>query len=125
MPPNEAQPSDELARLRAVEPTARDVQVDSLQQEEARLARAVADEHEDRNKKRYGYANIFIWIAVGWLIFVGLIVVANGFQGCPFSLHDRVVMLLLGTATVNVLAPAGLLAKYLFRNQPYQEIKSE
>ena len=125
MPPSEAQASGEFANLRAVEPTARDEQTAELEQQEARLARALADEQDDKNKKRYHYANIFVWIALGWLIFVGLIVISTGFADCPFSLSDRVVMLMLGTATVNVLAPAILLAKYLFSNQPYLEVKSE
>ena len=123
MPPNEAQPKDEFAGLRAVEPTARDTK--QLERHQGRLAGAAADEHEDRNKKRYRYANFFVGIALGWLVFVGLIIIANGFKDFPFSLSDRVIMLLLGTATINVLAPAVLLAKYLFRNPPYREIKSE
>ena len=90
---------------------------DKFHSQVVRRAAAIADEHEQRNKKRYSYANIFIRIAVGWLVFVGIIVLANGFDGSPISISDKVIMMLLGTATANVLAPAILLAKYLFRNQ--------
>ena len=117
MAPSSPQPSDEFARLRSVEPTSHDRETDEFHQEKVRREAAIADEYEQRNKNRYGYANIFIRIAIGWLAFVGIIVLANSVDGCPFSISDEVIMVLLGTATVNVLAPAVLLAKYLFRNQ--------
>jgi hypothetical protein len=89
MAPSSPQPSDEFARLRSVEPTSHDRETDEFHQEKVRREAAIAEEHEQRNKNRYGYANIFIRIAIGWLAFVGIIVLANSVDGCPFSISDE------------------------------------
>ena len=85
-----------------------------------RLEHAKATEHEQRNAKRYKYANTFTWIAIGWIIFVGIVIISKGFNGFsvyPFDISDGIVLMMLGTAMVNVLTPAYLLARYLFNIQ--------
>ena len=49
-----------------------------------------------------------------WLIFVGLATVASSVEQPYFHFSDAVILALLGTGTLNVLAPAVILAKYLF-----------
>lgn len=73
-------------------------------------------EIEDRNKNRYKYANQFIRISYLSLIFVGCMVVADGYEGIRFDLSDPVIITLLGTALSTVLAPTYLLAKYIFKH---------
>ena len=85
-----------------------------------RLEQARATEHEQRNEKRYRYANTFTWIAIGWIVFVGAVILLKGFGGYQeysFEISDGIVMMMLGTAMVNVLTPAYLLARYLFNIQ--------
>ncbi len=65
----------------------------------------------DQKKK---FANRFVWLAIGWLIFVGIAVVFDGLKWDWFDLDDKVILMLLGTATANVLAPMIIFAKYLF-----------
>ena len=108
---------DRLSWLLNVTPREKDQETDQFLAEKTRQAAARADEIEQRNDKRYTYANIFVGIALGWLIFVGLIVLLSGLDIIPLSLSDTAIVTLLGTATVNILAPAILLAKYLFNNQ--------
>ena len=109
---------DWLTRLQKIEPSKQDEKTDHFLEVKTRQEAAKADEIELRNEKRYRYANIFTGIAIGWLVFVGLIILFTGLAKFPLSLSDTVLVTLLGTATVNVLSPAVLLAKYLFNNQP-------
>lgn len=85
-----------------------------------RLEQAKATEHEQRNEKRYRYANTFTGLAIGWIVFVGAVILLkgfNGFQEYTFVVSDGIVLMMLGTAMVNVLTPAYLLARYLFNIQ--------
>ena len=79
-----------------------------------RLFKLSADHEEQLLKQRGDFAKKFVWIAIGWLVFVGLIVSLSAVSVVPVTLSDAVMMFLLGTATTNVLAPAFLFAKYLF-----------
>ena len=101
---------------------------DELQKQKVREATARADEHEQRNKQRFKYARRFFAVSVGWLVLVGLIVLANGFSCVPFyweaaptcipfSLDKSVLITLLTTTTFKVIGPAYLIANYLFRSR--------
>ena len=92
-----------------------------------REATARADEHEQRNEQRFKYARRFFGVSIGWLVLVGLIVLANGFSCIPFywdaaticipfSLDNSVLIALLTTTTLKVIGPAYLIANYLFRS---------
>lgn len=101
---------------------------DELQKQRVREATARADEQEQRNEQRFKYARRFFLVSVGWLILVGLIVLANGFTCIPFywfgavcipfSLDNSVLITLLTTTTFKVIGPAYLIANYLFRSGP-------
>lgn len=78
--------------------------------------RIINEEKEQKNEQRKEYANKFITIAVCWLIFIGIIIVANGIHFW-FSVDNIIILALLGTSLVNILAPAVLLAKYLFKDE--------
>ena len=64
--------------------------------------------------QRQEFAKYFFRLALGWLLFVAAVILLNGFSFAGFSMSDAVLMFLLGTGTVNVLAPAYMVAKYLF-----------
>ena len=67
-------------------------------------------------EQRKEFARKFVYIAFSWLFFVAIIILLTGFVGIPFTLSDSVLYWIMGTATANALAPAFLLAKYLFGN---------
>jgi len=48
------------------------------------------------------------------MLFVALLLIADGLEDIPFQLSNSVMLGILGTALANVLAPVFLLAKYLF-----------
>jgi len=112
-------PFDEefLTKLENIEPSEKYKQISEAITQRARKDSAIADEIEQRNAKRYKYANYFMIAAFSWLLFVAIIVLVSRIEGSPLSLSDTVLVALLTTATVNVLAPAFLLAKYLFHSQ--------
>ena len=95
---------------------------DELQNQRVREATARADEHEQRNEQRFKYARRFFVVSVGWLVLVGLIVLANGFAcihfiGMPppyvslFPWTESVLIALLTTTTLEVIGPAYLIAR--------------
>lgn len=79
----------------------------SLEGEEAR-------KEKQKNDERFKYARIFVRLSTIWLAFIGLVIVAHGFDSIPFSLSDTILGILLGTTTLNVLGPYFWIAKYLF-----------
>jgi hypothetical protein len=66
-------------------------------------------------RKKYSH-RIFI-ITSGWLGFVILILLFQGFKLFNFSLSNPVLMALLGTTTVNVLGFFVIVIQYLFNKQ--------
>ena len=68
--------------------------------------------------QRGRFAKLFVWVAIGWLAFVAITIILTALSPCPFKfeLSDNIIIVLLGTGTINVLAPAVLVAKYLFGN---------
>jgi len=71
-------------------------------------------EESEKNAKRYQYANEFIYTARLSMLFVALLLIADGLEDIPFQLSNSVMLGILGTALANVLAPVFLLVKYLF-----------
>ena len=108
---------DYLESLGDIKEDKRDSQVLELERVATRKESALAKEIEEKNKKRYKYADAFMKISVSWLVFVACATAASGIHYIKFSLSDAVLLSLIGTSIVNVLAPAVLLAKYLFPNQ--------
>lgn len=52
---------------------------------------------------------------IGWLVFVGLMVLAKGIcEG--FRLSEKEVIALLGTTTINIIGLFAVILKYLFPN---------
>ncbi len=49
-----------------------------------------------------------------WMIFVGVILLLDGYTENKFDISDSVAMTLLGTTTANILALFVIVAKYLF-----------
>ena len=68
-------------------------------------------EESEKNKKRYEYAEAFITTAWVSMVFVALLLIADGLEFEPFQLSNSVMLGILGTALANVLAPVYLLAR--------------
>jgi len=60
---------------------------------------------------RYKYVDKFMGISCVSLIFVALMIMADGLKITAFNLSDSVIIALLGTALSTVIAPTYLLAK--------------
>ena len=107
---------------------------EKTREEATRLARD-GREHDLRLKgleqdidERKRYAAYIFWLVVGWLTFVLLIVIVNGFQlkvtnvnGLQFSefgLPEAVLIALLTTATATIVGILIIVARYLFRDPP-------
>ena len=88
---------------------------DSFSKEKIKREQAITKEIETRNDRRYGYADQFMYISWISLIFVGVLVVIDGYEHNAFELSDTVLIVLLGTALSTVFSPTLLLAKYLFK----------
>ncbi|MXW83579.1 MAG: hypothetical protein F4246_10900 [Rhodothermaceae bacterium] len=88
---------------------------DALSQAEIEYRKEKTKEIKKRNELRYGYADLFIQISCGSLIFVGIMVFLNANPRIGLYLSDTVLVALLGTALSTVFAPTILLAKYLFK----------
>ncbi len=60
------------------------------------------------------------WLVVGWLIFVGIVVVADGIKPVwnndRFDLSDPVLIALITTTTINVIGLFFIVLRYLFPN---------
>ena len=83
------------------------------QQEAARLKQL--EQNIDERKK---YANRIFYLVCSWLVFVGVLVLLNGVQGCvasiPFRLSDAVLIALITTTTINVIGVFLFVVRYLF-----------
>ncbi len=77
----------------------------------------LADEYGKKNKYRYTFAICYGGVALIWILFVGYIFVANTYDCFPNKITDKVLMVLLGSATVNAQAPAIIIARYLFSSK--------
>ncbi|MDE2957170.1 MAG: hypothetical protein OXU68_09220 [Bacteroidota bacterium] len=74
----------------------------------------LARKERQKNDERFRQGRVFVRTSIGCLIFVGLVIVAHGIEAVPFALDKTTLGILLGTTTVNMLAPYFLMAKYLF-----------
>lgn len=81
---------------------------------EAEVAQTRAEEQKQRMAQRKRYARYFVLGAFGWVMLTFLVLLFNGFGWWGFELSDTLLMVMLGTGTVNVLAPAYLVARFLF-----------
>lgn len=79
-----------------------------------RMQKLREEEHAEKNKRRYDYANTFVTMAKYSLVFVAVMLFLTGCEKVKFELTSPVLVAMLGTALANVLAPVYLLARYLF-----------
>ena len=84
----------------------------------SRIALARAENYEDFVLQRKKYARYFVAISSLWLVFVAIVIFLDAWSIFSFALGENVLIALLGTATLKVLAPAYLVAKYLFGDSP-------
>lgn len=84
-------------------------------------ARRMRDlDHKDRQNEvtnRGKYTDWIFWSVAGWMLAVFMVVVLSGINICGFSgfrLSNDVLMVLLGTTTVNVIGVWVIVAQYLF-----------
>ncbi len=86
--------------------------------ERLRLQREQQDiKHRDQDQSsRNNYSKFIIGFAVAWVTAVICLVVASGLKSITgFDLSDKVLMVLVGSTTVNVLGLLGIVMKYLFQ----------
>jgi uncharacterized membrane-anchored protein len=73
---------------------------------------------EQNIEERKKYANRIFCLVCYWLVFVGVLVLLNGVQGCftwiPFRLSDAVLIALITTTTINVIGVFLFVVRYLF-----------
>ena len=81
---------------------------------ESKMQKLREEEHAEKNKRRYDYANIFVTMAKYSLVFVAVMLFLTGCEEVKFELTSSVLVAMLGTALANVLAPVYLLVRYLF-----------
>ena len=79
------------------------------------LLQADVVERENRNKYRFPFAIGFGIVGIIWLSTIATIIFLDG--SSVLDVDEKVILGLLGTSIVNVLAPAHLIAKYLFPGQ--------
>lgn len=84
--------------------------------EEKRFIREDIKDRQQRRKLQKIVAPQIVWLTIGWLVGVFIIIVLSGFGNafCWFKISDRILLVLLGTATTNVLGLFFILAKHLF-----------
>lgn len=88
--------------------------VDGVAEEKLDLEAEKARQARQKNEERPKYASHFMLVASLSLSYVGLMSMLTGDTTNRFELSDTVLIALLGTALSTVLAPAILLARYLF-----------
>src|SRR4051794_21186886 len=91
-----------------------------LEQVKLEALREKVKELQTANSLRTDFAKWGKWFIAVYLVFVGLLLLAQA--ACNwFNLADSVICMLLGTTTLNVLAVFHSIVKYLFPNN----VKSE
>ena len=85
-----------------------------LMSAEVRVAYTQADEPNNRIKQRKFFTKVFVGLAITWLGLVLTVVILDGCSSVPLEQGDAVILALLGTGTAHAIAPAFLVAKYLF-----------
>jgi hypothetical protein len=68
-------------------------------------------------KLRENYASRCFWFMVSWSIAVLLILLACGFPSFPFALPDSVLIVFVGSTTINVIGLVFAIVKGLFSNK--------
>jgi len=115
-------PDEQLNRivLQGVPPEAADelTSMEAITLENARLE--ITNKRQDiKLRKGFGIA-IFV-LACIWLLFIGFVILIQGFGGIcgySFSLGQGVILALVGTTTVNVLGLFYVVTNYLFPRKP-------
>jgi hypothetical protein len=74
----------------------------------------INDSRADRDLRRR-YANYAFRFLLGFSIFCGLVLVAQGSPDCPFKLGDPVVIALISSTAVSVVGLVGWVARGLFK----------
>lgn len=71
---------------------------------------SIRQDREQRGK----YADRIFHLVVGYLVTIGLIVIADGLDRVPFSVPVAALATLVGSTAVSVLGLFGIVAAYLF-----------
>lgn len=72
------------------------------------------DDKANEVANRKTYTSRLFFSLVGWMVFVGLLVVVSGARCRIMTISDPVLITLLGTTTLNVIGVFVFVAKYLF-----------
>jgi uncharacterized membrane protein len=78
------------------------------------LERRIRETELDERKK---FARSSFRLTISWLIIVLLVLMIAGFKPYQFYLPEKVLITLVGSTTINVIALAAIVLRYLFRNQ--------
>lgn len=93
------------------------LEVERLQTENDLLRTEVLDRQQDRDE-RLRYAKRIYWLLVGWLGWMGGVVIAQGLRLRGFVLADGVLIALVGSTTATVIGIFLIVANYLFPRGP-------
>ena len=77
--------------------------------EEARLQSFTQDTAE-----RKKYAPWIFWLVAGWISAIFIILLLAGFRPCGFLLSEKVLLVAIGSTTVNILGVLFIVVRYLF-----------
>lgn len=91
----------------------------ALKEERAEAVKGKLDAEHLAGKKqdrfqRLLYGALIFALGPAWLVFVGVVVFAQGFHWRNFILSNSVMLMLLGTTTANVIGIFIIVANYLF-----------
>jgi uncharacterized membrane protein YhdT len=108
--------SVQLASVIQGDERARAEERDLSNEEHSLHLQALRQDLEERKR----YAVLIFRLVVGWLIFVALVILLQGFLGPHrwFQVSDPVLLAMFGTTTVNVIGTLFVVANYLFPNKP-------
>ena len=110
-------PGPDTAGVRLYGAEDRALVADSLRQQIDLRQQTIEDLHQDREERRK-YSGLIYWLVVGYLAFVGAIVLLAGLDHVPFGLPDSVLMVLIGSTAASVVGLFAIVANYLFPQRP-------
>jgi hypothetical protein len=91
-----------------------------IELEKGLLGSELKDREQDRSE-RFKYGQRIFRLLVGWLVVLGLVVVAEGIHFFGFHLSDPVIIALVGSTTASVISIFLIVANYLFPRGPRQK----